>query len=121
MLPERMGNEKRIDVLRALAARMAASGGKRVAITPESALAVAHALQAYADQLSRPVGEYPTFTVDVWQGEHVIERLAGCSNLLVARAAYEQAVKERSRHRVTMRNGIPVIAEHKGDLALAVK
>ena len=112
-----MENSNRVEELRALAKRMAAIGGKRVLITRESALAVSHALQAYADQLSRPRGEHPTFTVDVWDDVGIIETLAGTSNLLVGRAAFEQAVKERTRYRVTLRQGIRMVAEHKGELS----
>ena len=111
-----MGNANRVEALRALAARMAAMSGKRVTVTAESAAAVSQALFAYADQLERPVSEHPLFTVDVWDDCRVIETLAGCSNLLVGRAAFEQATKERSRYRVTLRQGIRMVAEHKGDI-----
>ena len=75
---------KRIDELRALSARMAGAAGKRIAVSPKSA-------EAYADQLSRPAEDHPHFTVDVWDDrDGIIETMARCSSLLVARAAYDR-------------------------------
>jgi hypothetical protein len=105
---------KRIDDLRALAARMAGAAGKRIAVSPESAEAVSTALRAYADQLSRPVEDHPNFTVDVWDDrDHVIETMARCSSLLVARAAYDQTLIERPSLKVTLRQGIRIVARRE--------
>ena len=105
---------KRINDLRALAARMAGAAGKRIAVSPESAEAVSTALRAYADQLSRPVEDHPNFTVDVWDDrDHVIETMARCSSLLVGRAAYDQTLIERPLLKVTLRQGIRIVARRE--------
>ena len=107
---------KRIDELRALAARMAGAAGRRIAVSPRSAEAVSKALRAYADQLSRPVEDHPNFTVDVWDDrDGIIETMARCSSLLVARAAYDQALIERPRLKVTLRQGIRIVARREAD------
>ena len=72
---------------------------------------VAHALRVYADQISRPIEDHASFTVDVWsEAESIIETMARCSSLLVGRAAFEQAVKERPALKVTLRQGIRIVA-----------
>lgn len=104
---------KMVDDLRALAERMAAAGGKRIAVTPASAHTVAHALRAYADQLARPVEEHVAFTVDVYDDkDSVVETMARCSSMLVGHAAFDQAVKERPTFKVTLRQGIRIVARH---------
>ena len=102
---------KSVEELRALADRIAGAGGKRIAVTPASAHVVAHALRVYADQISRPIEDHASFTVDVWsEAESIIETMARCSSLLVGRAAFEQAVKERPALKVTLRQGIRIVA-----------
>ena len=77
---------QRVEELRALAARMAGAGGKRIAVTTETARAVSQALEAYADQLSRPVEDHPNFTVDVFdERDRLIETMARCSSIRGAR------------------------------------
>ena len=81
---------------------MAEAAGRRIVVQAKSAETVAYVLRAYADIISRPgVDDVGPFRVDVWDGGGIIEPLAKCSNLLVARAAFEQAVKERGRYKVT--------------------
>ena len=96
---------KSVEELRALADRMAGAGGKRIAVTPASANVVAHALRVYADQISRPVEDHANCTVD-----GIIETIARCSSLLVGRAAFDQAVKERPALKVTLRQSIRIVA-----------
>lgn len=106
------------DELRALATRMAEAAGKRIVVQARSAETVASVLRAYADIISRPVvDELGPFRVDVWDGGGIIETLARCSNLLVARAAFDQAVKERGRYEVTLRSGVRIVAVHRPKVA----
>ena len=93
---------------------MAESDGKRIAVTPDSAHAVAHALRVYADLLSRPDADDTKFTVDIYDGcDGIIETIARCSSLLVGRAAFAQAVKERPGLKVTLRHGIRIIEKQE--------
>lgn len=109
---------KRVEELRALAERMACAGGKRIAVSPASARTVSHALMAYADLLSRPTEDHPNFTIDVWNDRGgIIETMARCSSLLVGRAAFDQAVKERPRLKVTLRQGIRIVAQRAAENA----
>ena len=95
---------------------MAQAAGRRISVTEDSASTVAYVLHAYADQLSRPVEEHPNFTVDVWDDrDRIVETMARCSSLLVGRAAFDQAVTERPKCKVTLRQGIRIVAKADAD------
>lgn len=52
-----------------------------------------------------------TYTVDVWDGEQVVETVAQSSSLSIARAAFKEALKERAKAKVTLRQGEKVVAQ----------
>ncbi|MBA5779120.1 hypothetical protein H2509_18485 [Stappia sp. F7233] len=51
------------------------------------------------------------FKVEQWdrKGLHIEETLAVCGNVLVARAAFQAAIKARPGENITLRQGIRVI------------
>ena len=94
-----------------LAERFAsADAPRRITMTPETSLVVSRALQFYADVLANPRDE-ANFTVDVWSAEGgIVETMARASGAMVARAAFDQACRERLGYRVTLRQGIRVVS-----------
>jgi hypothetical protein len=58
----------------------------------------------------------PQVTVEEWDEAEsgIIETLARCSNILVARGAFDAAVKLRPRSRILLRDGARVIERHDG-------
>ncbi|WP_158807990.1 hypothetical protein [Beijerinckia sp. L45] len=106
--------------LQALAERFSATGApRRYTLTPETSEIVRRALQFYADVIANPRVE-ANFTVDVWSAEGaVVENMARASGALVARAAFDQACRERVGFRVTLRQGIRLLETREarpGDL-----
>ncbi|WP_158810268.1 hypothetical protein [Beijerinckia sp. L45] len=96
--------------LQALAKRFGATDAtRRLTLTPETQQLVSRALSFYADVTAYPRDE-ANFTIDVWSKEGgIIETMARTSGMLVARAAFEQACKERLGFRVTLRQGIRLV------------
>jgi hypothetical protein len=61
-------------------------------------------------------GKHPSdFTVQFWDadGSNVTRTMAICDNAIVARAAYDEAVRQYPGERITLRHGARVIAEHE--------
>jgi hypothetical protein len=58
-----------------------------------------------------------TFMVDEWddEGSKIVEVIGGANNGLVARAAYEAAVKLRPNANITLRQGALVMEKTKPD------
>ena len=96
--------------LQALAKRFEGSGSpRRLTLTPETQLLVSRALAFYADVTAYP-SDHANFTIDVWSKEGgIVETMARTTGMLVARAAFEQACKERLGFRVTLRQGIRIV------------
>ena len=61
-----------------------------------------------------PIFEW-NYQVEEWSRDHMapVDLMAGANNLLVARAAYEAACKERPDRVVYLRNGARVLARSK--------
>ncbi len=59
----------------------------------------------------------PGFPVDIWDGPKqltIIETMATATNALVARAAFDEACRQRPRDTITLRQGIMVMATFNG-------
>jgi hypothetical protein len=52
------------------------------------------------------------FRIDVWDGDNLVEHLAGLDDYSMAVAAYWAAVKNRPKDKITLRQGIRVVVKN---------
>lgn len=109
-MPE--SNEK--PSLKDLSARIAdrACRGKRVVLTPATALHVAQSM--LTSQRASAGDDYP-FVVEQWSddGVHLEETMAKCRNASVAQAAFKAAIEQRPKSVLYLRNRAHVLGKYE--------
>ena len=103
-----------VEQIRKLADRPAQRGAWGARLTPECARLALIALRVYADLLDQPsldLSNHPWRTAGLNSGGRSLEILAPVKNAVIARAAFEQAVIQRTNRKLHLRHRARVVEE----------
>ena len=94
-----------------LIGRMEARKQRGFGVSPQTAPLIIKALRLYA---SMHAGEPAKYKVERWdsQDAHVEEIVASASLIMIGHAAFQAAVEQYPRSRLTLRHGARVILKH---------